>query len=75
MTSREADEGRWTDVRSAVALTGVSRLQLVWAMTLGDVRFTTRLPGHERVPMVFLHDVARLAAGDGPGTRSRTPGG
>jgi hypothetical protein len=60
----------WVDLRSATALTGISRVTLAWALADGDVRYTTTLPGHEGVPMLLLTDVRALAA-----TLDRTGGG
>jgi hypothetical protein len=64
--ARQADEGRWVDLRSAVAVTGIRRIDLIWAMVRDDVRVTTTLPGHEGVPMVFLHDVVLVAPAASP---------
>jgi hypothetical protein len=53
---------QWVDLRSAVAVTGVTRSQLAWAMAHGDVRYSTKLPGHLQTPMMLLADVECLAS-------------
>jgi|tagenome__1003787_1003787.scaffolds.fasta_scaffold19359288_1 hypothetical protein len=57
-TSRE----RWVDLRTAIALTGIRRLDLAWAMAEGAVRYDTKRLGHVGVPMLVLEDVQQLAA-------------
>jgi hypothetical protein len=52
---------QWVDLRSAVALTGVTRSAIAWAMAQGDVTYSTTLPGHGRTPMLLLADVEGLA--------------
>lgn len=55
----------WVDLRSAVALTGVRRSDLAWALAQGDVEYSTSLEGHSGVPMLRLADVRALAAAQG----------
>jgi hypothetical protein len=56
-----AKRTRWVDLRSAVARTGLSREQIVWAMASGDVRYSTSLADHEGLPRLALVDVESLA--------------
>jgi hypothetical protein len=53
---------QWVDLRSAVAMTGATRSRIAWAMAQGDVKYSTKRPGHEHTPMVLLADVEWLAA-------------
>ena len=64
----DPETGRWVDLHWAVALTGLSLEELGWAMALGEVRYSTSLPGHGYMPMVALEDIESLgpAAGDHP---------
>ena len=67
------DAAEWVDLRSAVALTGVRRPDLAWALAQGDVQYSTGRPGHVGVPMLRLADVRALAAASGvrdPGRRT-----
>jgi hypothetical protein len=52
---------QWVDLRSAVALTGVTRSAIAWAMAQGDVTYSTTRPGHEQTRMLLLADVEWLA--------------
>ena len=53
-------DGRWADWRTTVALTGVRRADLAWALSRGDVRYSTTRLSHEGVLMVSLDDAAGL---------------
>jgi hypothetical protein len=57
-----AGDEQWVDLRSAVAVTGVTRSTIAWAMAHGDIRYSTKLPGHVQTPMLLLADVERLAS-------------
>lgn len=64
LMSEQSDAGdppEWVDLRSAVALTGVRRSDLAWALAQGDVEYSTSRPGHLGVPMLRLADVRALA--------------
>jgi hypothetical protein len=63
---------QWVDLRSAVAMTGVTRSVIAWAMAQGDIRYSTKLPGHEHMPMLLLADVAWLATQPLSGTAEVT---
>ena len=57
-----AGRTRWVDLQSAVARTGLSREQIVWAMASGEVRYSTSLTDHEGIPRLALADVESLAS-------------
>jgi hypothetical protein len=57
-----SDVEQWIDLRSAVAMSGATRSTIAWAMAMGDVRYSTTLPGHQRTPMLALDDVEWLAS-------------
>ncbi len=71
MNQLDAEDDRWVDARSAVALTGIRRYDLVLAITGGQVQWSTKLPGHERVLMVALTDVQWLADSLYPSAKGR----
>ena len=58
----EAGRTRWVDLRSAVARTGLSREQIVWAMASGEVRYSTTLTDQDGLPRLDLGDVELLAS-------------
>jgi hypothetical protein len=57
----EADATRWVDLQSAIARTGLTREQIVWAMASGQVRYSTSLTDHEGLPKLAVDDVESLA--------------
>jgi hypothetical protein len=58
----ETGRTRWVDLRSAVARTGLTREQIVWAMASGEVRYSTSLTDQDGLPRLDLEDVELLAS-------------
>jgi hypothetical protein len=56
----EHEGGRWADWGSTVAITGIARADLAWAMSRGQVGYSLTRPGHDGVLMVRLDDVKAL---------------
>src|SRR4051794_36772913 len=56
-----AGDEQWVDLQAAVAMTGVPGSAIAWAMAEGEVRYSTREPGHEHTPLLLLADVEWLA--------------
>jgi hypothetical protein len=52
---------RWIDLHTAASITGIRPVDLVWAITRGDVRMSSVEPGHFGTPMVDLADVKWVA--------------
>jgi hypothetical protein len=59
--NQHADD-RWADWRSTIAITGINRSVLAWAISGGQVRYSLTRPGHEGILMIHLEDVEALIA-------------
>ena len=59
----EHDRGRWADWRSTVAVTGIGRADLAWAISRRQVEYSLTRPGHDGVLMVRVDDVEALLQG------------
>ena len=54
------DDGRWADWRSTIAITGINRAALSWAISGGQVEYSLTRRGHDGVLMIHLDDVEAL---------------
>jgi hypothetical protein len=53
-------ETEWVEFAEAAERAGVTEAVLAQALADGDLSYSTRLPGHEGVPMMRLVDVRGL---------------
>lgn len=51
----------WIEFADAAARAGVTEATVARALADGELSYSTRLPGHEGVPMLRLADVCALA--------------
>jgi hypothetical protein len=58
----QQDDGRWVDWRSTLAITGINRSALAWAISGAQVQYSLTRPGHEGILMIHLEDVQALIA-------------
>ena len=56
----EHDDGRWADWRSTIAIAGINRSALAWAISGGQIQYSLTRPGHEGILMIRLEDVEAL---------------
>jgi hypothetical protein len=53
-------DGHWADWRSTIAITGINRSALAWAISGGQVQYSLTRPGHDGILMISLEDVEAL---------------
>jgi hypothetical protein len=54
------DDGRWADWRSTIAITGINRAPLAWALSGGQVEYSLTRRGHDGILMINPKDVETL---------------
>ena len=56
----ERADGRWADLRTTAAITGIPRADLCLALARGQVGYSLTRCGHDGVLMVSVDDVEHL---------------